>query len=201
MLHKCYQALVKWTSLCDVSSDTQQLRQGTQLQLAPVMFDVQQSAPLIWCLHRFPRYRCCGQKACVRCALGGERLHGGVCGTTGQWLRRVSGSAGSLLYHSSPEGGAPRRWKLCQSQRHFRSSEDTCTGLAAGGGTESGGGRLSGLCIRLSIYFPNIFPTNIIWTFVYYHILFITISWIQRNALISHLLSPICVLNTRPLTW
>lgn len=35
MLHKCYQALVKWISLCaDIASEAQQLRQGAQHQPA-----------------------------------------------------------------------------------------------------------------------------------------------------------------------
>lgn len=120
----------------------------------------------IWCLAEilcvcFPvRSRCGGEEARVWHALGGERLHGGVSGTPG---RRpcppagVGGSARWVLRHSSPEGGASGHGELRESQRHLCTGEDTGKQLAAGGSTQSGGGkqttRKEFLCWRIFLSF------------------------------------------------
>lgn len=91
----------------------------------------------------FPFRSCCrGKEACVRRALGGERLHAGVCGPSGRGGRRITGSPGRLLYHCSPEGSASGHRELCKSQCHLHTGEDTCAQLAAGCSTKPGGGRL-----------------------------------------------------------
>lgn len=93
----------------------------------------------------FPvRSRCRGEEARVWHALGGERLNGGVSRAPGRCPCPPEGarcSAGWLLYHSSPEGGASRHRELCESQRHLCTVKDTGKQLEARGSTQPGGGK------------------------------------------------------------